>query len=65
MWDQRDKGYKTPVTVQAPNQGLDGPSRSYWLRDDRDKSRLVHVSWLIRAPEPEQPEAVQGAQAPA
>ena len=62
MWDQRDKRYKTPVTVQAPNQGLDGASRSNWVKDDRDKSCLVHVSWLVRAPEPGEPVAVQGAQ---
>ena len=24
MWDQIDKRYKTPVTLQAPNQSLDG-----------------------------------------
>ena len=59
MWDQREKRYKTPVTVQAPNHGLDGASRSYWIQDDRNKSRLVHVCWLVRAPEPEHSETVQ------
>ena len=54
IWDKRER--------QAANHGLDGASRSYWIKDDRDKSRLVHVSWLVRAPEPEQPETVQGAQ---
>ena len=62
MWDQRDKRYKIHVTVQASNQGMDEASRSYWVTDDRNKSRLVHVSWLVRAPEPKEPEAVQGAQ---
>ena len=53
MWDQRAKRYSLPVTVQAPNQGMDGASCSYWVMDDRNRGRLVHVSWLVKAPNPE------------
>ena len=57
MWCHRDKRYKIPVTILAPNQGLDGAARSYWVSDDGGKSRLVHVSWLVKVPE--QPEPAQ------
>ena len=53
MWDQRDKRYSHPVTVQAPNTGLDGAARSYWVLDEQLRGRLVHVSWLVKDPNPE------------
>ena len=56
LWDQGTKRYKEPVTVQAPNRGLDGGSRSFWVLMDNGKQKLVHSSWLIKSP-PEQGEA--------
>ena len=53
MWDQREKRYSHPVTVQAPNTGLDGAARSYWVLDEQLRGRLVHVSWLVKDPNPE------------
>ena len=34
LWDQGVKRYVEPVTVQAPNPGLDGGSRSFWVMCD-------------------------------
>ena len=52
LWDQGAKRYKEPVTVQAPNPGLDGGSRSFWVMCDSGRQKLVHSSWLIKAPPP-------------
>ena len=59
LWDQGMKCYVEPVTVQAPNPGLDGGSRSFWVMGENGRQKLVHSSWLIKAPPPapEQEEA--------
>ena len=59
MWNQSQKRYEEQVTVQAPNPGLDGASRSYWIRDNNGRQKLVHTSWLIKVPAQDQ-EQVQG-----
>ena len=56
LWDQGTKRYRDQVTVQAPNRGLDGGSRSFWVLMENGKQKLVHSSWLIKPP-PEQGEA--------
>ena len=62
LWNQGQKRYEEQVTVQAPNPGLDGASRSYWVIGDNGKQKLVHSSWLIKVPAQEQ-EQDQGGQA--
>ena len=52
LWDQGQKCYVEPVTVQAPNPGLDGGSRSFWVQGENGHQKLVHSSWLIRVPPP-------------
>ena len=59
MWNQSQKRYEEQVTVQAPNPGLDGASRSNWIMGDNGRQRLVHTSLLIKVPAQEQ-EQVQG-----
>ena len=44
------------VTVVGPNPGLDGASRSYWVKNTNEKQKLVHSSWLIKVPQEEQPQ---------
>ena len=56
LWDQGAKRYREPVTVQAPNPGLDGGSQSFWVLCDSGRQKLVYSSWLIKSP-PEQGEA--------
>ena len=56
LWDQGTKRYRDQVTIQAPNRGLDGESRSFWVLMGNGKQKLVHASWLIKPP-PEQEEA--------
>ena len=60
LWDQGVKRYREEVKVVAPNPGLDGASRSYWVEGDNGHQKLVHVSWLIKLPpvEADQGEAV-------
>ena len=53
LWDHKDHRYKVPVKVLAPNRGLDGAARSYWVQDESGRQRLVHVSWLVKLPEQE------------
>ena len=50
LWDHKDHRYKIPVKVLAPNLGLDGAARSYWIQDESGRQRLVHVSWLVKVP---------------
>ena len=52
LWDQGAKRYSEEVTIQAPNPGLDGGSRSFWILGNNGRSRLVHATWLIRLPPP-------------
>ena len=52
LWDQRSHRYEEEVVVQAPNPGLDGASRSYWVMGTNGRQKLVHCSWLIRVPPP-------------
>ena len=54
LWDQSQKRYVEPVTVQAPNPGLDGASRSFWVMGENGRQKLVHSSWLIKVPPPTQ-----------
>ena len=59
LWDQGLKRYNEPVSIVAPNPGLDGASRSYWVQGANERQKLVHSSWLIKLPpeEPKQEEA--------
>ena len=58
LWNQGTKRYEEQVTVVAPNPGLDGASRSYWIQGDNERKKLVHTSWLIKVP-PQDPEPDQ------
>ena len=59
LWDKDLKRYNEPVSIVAPNPGMDGASRSYWVQGANERQKLVHSSWLIKPPteEPEQEEA--------
>ena len=58
LWDQGVKRYNEPVTIVAANPGLDGASRSFWVKGANKRQKIVHSSWLIRLP-PEEPEQVE------
>ena len=64
LWNQGLKRYEENVTVVAPNPGLDGASRSYWVQGTNEKQKLVQASWLIKVP-PEEPEMDQDQGEPA
>ena len=50
LWNQGTKRYQEEVTITAPNAGIDGASRSYWVEGSTGRPKLVHVSWLIKLP---------------
>ena len=50
LWDHREHKYKIPVSIVAPNIGMDGAARSFWIEDEGGRQRLVHVSWLVKMP---------------
>ena len=52
LWDQGQRRYVEHMTIQAPNPGMDGGSRSYWVLGENGRSKLVHSSWLIHVPPP-------------
>ena len=54
LWNQGLKRYEENVTVVAPNPGMDGASRSYWVQGANERQKLVHASWLIKMPPEEQ-----------
>ena len=59
LWDQGIKRYSEEVEIIAPNRGLDGAARSFWVQGANNRQKLVHSSWLIKIPpvEPVQEEA--------
>ena len=59
LWDQSLKRYHEEVSIVAPNTGLNGAARSFWVQGANNRQKLVHSSWLIKIPpvEPVQEEA--------
>ena len=64
MWDHREHRFNLNCTVVAPNRGLDGGARSYWVEDDSGRQKLIHTSWLVKLPEPAAPAPAPAATPP-
>ena len=64
LWDHREHRFSHQCSILAPNRGLDGASRSYWVEDDGGKQKLVHCSWLIKLPEAAAPAPAPAATQP-
>ena len=50
LWDQSLKRYNEEVSIVAPNTGLNGAARSFWVQGATGRQTLVHASWLIKLP---------------